>query len=166
MFGPWTNYPTLSGDCCGAARDLAGPAVAAALRELVPALEPMGTAFAVVADERAAIADALLSWTSRSLGGGAAARLVVTTGGTGLGPRDVTPEATRPLLEREAPGLVHAMLAFGLSRTPLAALSRYCAGTRGRTLIVNMPGSPKAVRECVEALRAVLPHALGLVGGE
>ena len=91
---------------------------------------------------------------------------MLTTGGTGFGPRDVTPEATRPLLEREAPGLVHAMLAFGLGKTPMAALSRYCAGTRGRALVVNMPGSPKAVRECVEALRLLLPHALALIGGE
>ena len=69
-------------------------------------------------------------------------------------------------LEREAPGLVHAMLAFGLGKTPMAALSRYCAGTRGRALVINMPGSPKAVRECVEALRLLLPHALALIGGE
>ena len=175
---------TVSDSCArGAAPDLAGPAVSAALAELVPALDIASTAAAVVADDAAAISARLREWTpalelsgagagvEAGAGAGAGAhtppvRLVISTGGTGFGPRDVTPEATRPLLEREAPGLVHAMLAFGLGKTPMAALSRYCAGTRGRALVINMPGSPKAVRECVEALRLLLPHALALIGGE
>lgn len=92
--------------------------------------------------------------------------LIITTGGTGFGIRDVTPEATIPLLHKQAPGLVHAMLNTGLSHTPMAALSRYAAGTRHRTLIINVPGSVKAVRECLEAVAMVLPHAISLVRGD
>jgi gephyrin len=93
--------------------------------------------------------------------------LIVTTGGTGFGPRDTTPEATLPFLARRAPGLVHAMLAASLGHTPMAALSRYEAGmTQGGTLVLNLPGSPKAVRECLAAVARVLPHAIALARGE
>ena len=91
--------------------------------------------------------------------------LILTTGGTGFAPRDVTPEATRTVIEREAPGLAEAMRSDGLAVTPHAMLSRAVAGIRGRTLIVNMPGSPKAVRDNLETLFPALPHGIEILKG-
>jgi molybdopterin adenylyltransferase len=91
--------------------------------------------------------------------------LVVTTGGTGFGPRDVTPEATRAVIEREAPGLAELMRATGLGHTPMAALSRAVAGALGDALIVNLPGSPQGVRESLASVLPVIPHAVELLGG-
>ena len=91
--------------------------------------------------------------------------LIVTTGGTGLTPRDNTPEATRAVIEKEASGLAEAMRFESLKKTPMAMLSRGVCGTRGKTLIVNLPGSPKAVRECFDVIKSVLPHAIDLLAG-
>lgn len=91
--------------------------------------------------------------------------LVVTTGGTGLSPRDNTPEATRAVIEREVPGLAEAMRAETLRQTPTAMLSRGLCGVRSGALIVNLPGSPKGVRECFAVVRPVLAHAVGLLAG-
>jgi molybdopterin adenylyltransferase len=91
--------------------------------------------------------------------------LIVTTGGTGFGPRDVTPEATKAVLDREAPGLAELMRAAGLKKTPMAALSRATAGSLGGALILNLPGSPKGVRESLEAVLDILPHAAELLRG-
>jgi molybdopterin adenylyltransferase len=113
----------------------------------------------VVPDDRPAIEAALASLTARSIA------LVATTGGTGFGPRDVTPEATRAVIEREAPGLAELMRRAGLEKTPMAALSRAVVGSAGRTLIANLPGSPKGVEENLVALLPVVRHALELLAG-
>lgn len=113
---------------------------------------------AIVPDERPDIAKALIGWADAGR-----ADLVLTTGGTGLGPRDVTPEATRDVIDRDAPGLAEAMRAGAMRTTPYAALSRQVCGTRAATLIVNLPGSPKAIRECFDAIREILPHAVEMM---
>ncbi len=118
-------------------------------------------AYEIVPDEPPMIKRVLRLWADRDQ-----LDLILTTGGTGLAPRDRTPEATREVLEREAPGLAELMRLAGLKKTPMAALSRGVAGVRGKTLILNLPGSPKGARESLEALLPILPHALNLLTGK
>jgi molybdenum cofactor synthesis domain-containing protein len=113
----------------------------------------------LVPDEHDEIAAAIVELAA----GGAS--LVLTSGGTGLAPRDVTPEATRSVIDREAPGIAEAMRAGTAQFQRLAWLSRAVAGTRGTTLVINLPGNPKAVRECLGVLTPMLPHALKLASG-
>jgi molybdenum cofactor synthesis domain-containing protein len=140
----------------GTREDQSGPAVAALL-------EGAGFEIAariVVPDERDQIA-ALL----RNLADTSSALAIVTTGGTGIAPRDVTPEATRDAIEREIPGLGEAMRAVGRTKTPFAVLSRAIAGTRNGSLIVNLPGSPKGASESLGAILELVPHVLDLING-
>ncbi len=115
---------------------------------------------AVIPDELALIRDTLAAWCDQGQ-----LDILFTNGGTGFAPRDVTPEATRAVIEREAPGLAEAMRAASLAVTPHTMLSRAVCGIRGRTLIVNLPGSPKAVRENLATIAPALPHAVQLLQG-
>jgi molybdopterin adenylyltransferase len=137
----------------GTREDTSGAGVAERLEQLGFAVERL-----VVGDEREAIAAALRTAAERH-------PLIVTTGGTGLTPRDVTPQATVDVVDYEVPGLAETMRADGRLKTPYAALSRAVVGVRGRTLIVNVPGSPKGALESIEAIVPVLEHALETLAG-
>lgn len=115
----------------------------------------------IVTDDLEGLRNTLYTLTERD-----DVNLIVTTGGTGFGPRDNTPEATRAVIEREAPGMAEAMRRETAAKHPMAMLSRGICGIRGNTLIINLPGSPKAVEECFEVIRPVLQHAIMLISGE
>ena len=140
----------------GTREDCSGPA----LRDRTRALGWTVSAMELVADESGGIAAVL----GRLADSGEVA-VILTTGGTGVAPRDVTPEATRGVIEREIPGLGELMRAEGLKFTPTAVLSRGMAGIRGRTLIVNLPGSPKGAVESFDAIAKLVPHILDLLEG-
>jgi len=139
----------------GEEKDASGVLAAELLAEIADVAE-----IRVVPDEEDRIAEALLDWCSDGMD------IVLTLGGTGLGPRDVTPEATRRVIERETPGITTALLVRGLQSTPRAMLSRATSGVHGRTLVINLPGSTAAVRELVPYLCQVLPHAVEVLSGK
>jgi molybdenum cofactor synthesis domain-containing protein len=148
---------TVSDSCAeGRRQDASGPAI----REILLAAGCVIGEERIVPDDQDTIGREL---TRLAEGGGH--DLVFTTGGTGLGPRDVTPEATAAVCDRLVPGLGELMRAQGLKKTRNAVLSRGIAGIRGKTLIINLPGSPRAVREGLEAILDVLPHALEMMRG-
>lgn len=132
----------------------------AAIAELLGSIDAEIRRSEVVPDERGQIAASLRAWADSD-----ELDLIVTTGGTGLGPRDVTPEATAEVIERPVPGLGELMRSAGLKHTPMAALSRGIAGVRGRCLIVNLPGSEKGAWENLSAVIDILPHAVELLRG-
>ena len=140
----------------GEREDVSGPLLANLLRKMGAEVVSQ----TIVPDEQAEIKRVLITLADE-----AQMDLVVTTGGTGPAPRDVTPEATRAIIEREVPGLAELLRFEGYRKTPLAVISRGVAGIRGRTLVVNLPGSPKAVREGMETLAPILPHAIKMLRG-
>ena len=140
----------------GARADRSGPAVRERLEQLGWSVSVMEA----IPDETSAIGARLAT-----LADGGQVSAIFTTGGTGVAPRDVTPEATRAVIDREIPGLGELMRARGRQATPLAVLSRSVAGTRGRVLIVNLPGSPKGAVESLDAIVELVPHVLELLRG-
>jgi molybdenum cofactor synthesis domain-containing protein len=138
----------------GERADASGPALA----ELIGAQGWSVVIQSLLPDEESAIREMLVSWADSG-----ELDVILTTGGTGFAPRDLTPEATRAVIEREAPGLAEAMRAASLRVTPHAMLSRIVTGIRGKTLIINLPGSPKGAVENLQVITGVLPHAVQLL---
>jgi len=130
------------------------------IRELISGIGAEVAVYEIVPDEKAIISSKLIEWADKGVD------LVLTNGGTGLSPRDVTPEATLAVIERQVPGFSEVMRSESFKKTPMGMLSRGVSGTLGKTLIINLPGSPKAVRECLEAILPALPHAIETLRGE
>ena len=141
----------------GEREDLSGEAIQKKLSPLSVTIAKQD----IVPDEKHLIAQRLTAWADSG-----EVDLILTTGGTGLAPRDVTPEATLSIIDKEVPGFGEAMRAYGLTKVPTAMLSRALAGIRKRTLIINLPGSPKAVTECLDAILPALPHAIETLRGQ
>ena len=141
----------------GEREDLSGPEI----RRIISKLPARVEAYEVSPDEEELIVKKLLEFVDQKK-----LDLILTTGGTGLSPRDVAPEATRKILDKEIPGMAEAIRAYGLKITPMAMLSRAVAGIRCRSLIINLPGSPKAVEENLTVILPVLKHALEKIQGD
>lgn len=141
----------------GEREDLSGPEIGEIISELPAKVE----AYDIIPDEEERITQKLIDYVDQKN-----LDLILTTGGTGLSPRDVTPEATRKVLDKEIPGIAEAMRAEGMKLTPMAMLSRATSGIRCRSLIVNLPGSPRAVRENLIVILPVLKHALEKIQGD
>jgi molybdopterin adenylyltransferase len=131
------------------------------IRDVVSGMKSTIVKYEIVPDEADIIAGKLIDWADE---GGV--DIILTTGGTGLSRRDVTPEATLSVIDREVPGIAEAMRAKSLEKTPMAVLSRAVAGMRGQCLIINLPGSPKAVQECLDVVLTAIPHAVEIIKGE
>ena len=148
---------TISDRCsAGEAVDASGPAI----RELCEQAGWQVICQAIIPDERDQIALAIRRCADEE-----SADVVLTTGGTGVGPRDITPEATLDAVDRIVPGIAEALRSESLKSTPFAMISRGVAGLRGKTLVINFPGSPRACRECMEIVRPILQHAVEVAGG-
>lgn len=132
-----------------------------AIRDSLSSLDTSVVKYEVVPDEADVIASKLAEWVDEG-----SIDIILTTGGTGLGPRDITPEATLSVVDKVVPGFTEVMRAETFKTTPHAILSRAVAGVRGKCLIINLPGSPKAVRECLRVVLPVIPHALEIIKGE
>lgn len=140
----------------GEREDLSGREI----RSIISRLDTDVVQYRIIPDEQAMIEATLVDWVDEQH-----IDLILTTGGTGVGPRDVTPEASRSVIEKELPGMAEAMRLEGLKKTPNAMLSRALAGVRRESLIINLPGSPKAVRENLEAVLPAIPHAVDIIKG-
>jgi molybdenum cofactor synthesis domain-containing protein len=138
----------------GERQDISGPAI----EKLIKKIDARVVSYDILPDRKNLIKKKLISLCRK-------ADLILTTGGTGVSPRDVTPEATREVIEKEIPGIAEAMRLKGLKKTPFAMISRAVAGIRGKTMIINLPGSPKAVEENLLAILKVLPHAIEKIKG-
>jgi len=132
-----------------------------AIREILSSIDVRIVNYDIIPDEKELISKKLVEWADEDK-----VDVIVTTGGTGLTPRDVTPEATLAVVDRIVPGFAEAMRAESLKKTPMAMLSRAVVGTRGKCLIINLPGSPKAVRECLQVILPALPHAVETLKGQ